>query len=194
MMLNSDDTSLNSIMTLKNADISLNSVLTPIHHPRMSHQPNDPKYKKCYHYAEMLINILNHPIKIKHFSGEGDPLRTQGEGAYQSVTSTKERGSQGEGNRDESPFPRRGGGAVMSHPKRGGGTVMSPPKRGGGIVMSYPKGACLKGGSTNHNRRKGVGGSCGPLKHSISSDGFDIKKMGAKCVPYYSSSTYRRLQ
>ena len=41
------------------------------------------------------------------------------------------------------------------------------------------------------------GGSCGPSKHSISSDGFDIKKMGAKWVPYYSRlstpNTYIRL-
>ena len=43
--------------------------MTPIHHPRMSHP----------------------------FQGEGDPLRTQGEGAYQSVTSTLGRGNQGEG-------------------------------------------------------------------------------------------------
>ena len=43
--------------------------MTSIHHPRMSHP----------------------------FQGEGDPLRTQGEGAYQSVTSTKGRGSQEEG-------------------------------------------------------------------------------------------------
>ena len=41
---------------------------TLIHHPRMSHQPNDTKYKICCHYTEMLINILNHPIKIKHLS------------------------------------------------------------------------------------------------------------------------------
>ena len=51
--------------------------MTPIHHSRMSHP----------------------------FQGEGDTLRTQGEGAYQSVTSTK-----GRENRDESPFPRRSGG------------------------------------------------------------------------------------
>ena len=54
---------------------------------------------------------LIHHLRMSHpFQGEGDPLRTHGEGAYQSVTSTKERGSQGEGDRDESPFPRRGGG------------------------------------------------------------------------------------
>ena len=86
--------------------------MTLIYHPRMSHQPNDPKYKICCHYAEMLINILNHPIKNKafgvmtfiyhprmshYFQGEGDPLRTLGEGTYQSVTCNKGRGNQGEG-------------------------------------------------------------------------------------------------
>ena len=48
--------------------------MTLIYHPRMSHQPNDPEYKICYHYAEMLIKILNHPIKICYMrQGEGDP-------------------------------------------------------------------------------------------------------------------------
>ena len=47
-----------------------------------------------------------HHLRMSHpFQGEGDPLRTQGE----------------RGDSDESPFPRRGGGAVMSHPKRVGG-------------------------------------------------------------------------
>ena len=90
-------------------------VMTPIHHPRMSHP----------------------------FQGEGDPLWTQGEGAYQSVTSTKGRGSQGEGAVMSHPF-QEGVGAVMSHPKRGGGTVMSHPKRGdwggGGLHQSHPRG------------------------------------------------------
>ena len=55
--------------------------MTPIHHLRMSHP----------------------------FQGEGDPLRTQGEGVYQSVACTK-----GRGECDESPFPRRGGGRDQS--------------------------------------------------------------------------------
>ena len=86
---------------------------------------------------------IHHP-----FQGERDPLRTQGEGVYQSVTSTKERGSQGEGGRDESPFPIRGGDRDES----------PFPKRGGGTEMSHPKGACPKGGSTNHNQGEGVEG------------------------------------
>ena len=52
------------------------------------------------------------------FAGERDPLRSQGEGEYQSVTGTK-----------------RGEGAVVSHPFLGERweTVMSHPKgRGGG--------------------------------------------------------------
>ena len=52
---------------------------------------------------------INHPSMSHPFQGEGDPLRTLGEGAYQSIKCTKGRGSQGEGDRDESPFPRRGG-------------------------------------------------------------------------------------
>ena len=54
-----------------------------------------------------------------------------------------------------------------------------------------------RGGSTNHNQGERVGDSCGPSKHNISSEGFDIKKMGAKWVPYYSRlstpNTYIRL-
>ena len=42
--------------------------MTPIHHPRMSHQHNDPEYKIFCHFAETLINIFNHPIKIKHLA------------------------------------------------------------------------------------------------------------------------------
>ena len=41
----------------------------------------------------------------------------------------------GVGNRDESPFPRRGGGSVLSHPKGdkgGGGLHQSQPREGGG--------------------------------------------------------------
>ena len=68
--------------------------MTPIHHPRMSHP----------------------------FQGEGDPLRTHGEGAYQSVTSTKGGGEP------------RGGSTVMSHPFQEGvgGRDESPfhPKEG----------------------------------------------------------------
>ena len=54
------------------------------------------------------------------------------------------------------PF-QEGVGAVMIHPKRGGLTVMSHPFKGGGTVMSHPKGACPKGGSTNHNQGGEVG-------------------------------------
>ena len=42
--------------------------MTLIHQSMMSHQPDDTKYKICCQYAEMLINILNHPIKIKHLA------------------------------------------------------------------------------------------------------------------------------
>ena len=42
--------------------------MTPIHHSMMSHQPNDTKFKIYCHYVETLINILNHPIKIKHLT------------------------------------------------------------------------------------------------------------------------------
>ena len=132
--------------------------MTLIHHPRMSHQPNATKYKICCHYAEMHNNILNHPIKIKHlaswrsfiirgwvilFRGGGDPLRTQGEGVYQSVTCTKGRGSQGEGGPWWVTLSKKGWGAVMGHPKRGGGTVMSHLKEGvsqGGLHQSQPRG------------------------------------------------------
>ena len=43
---------------------------------------------------------MSHP-----FLREGDPLQSQGEGVYQFVTGTKRRGD-----RDESPFLRRGWG------------------------------------------------------------------------------------
>ena len=111
-----------------------------------------------YHYAEMLNNILNHPIKIKHldapsssrdessFSGEGGPLRTQGEGAYQSVTSTKERGSQGEGGTVMShPFQEGVGGRDES-PKEGWGERDEPPKKGWGDRDESSKRSVSQGG------------------------------------------------
>ena len=81
--------------------------MTPIHHPRMSHP----------------------------FQGEGDPLRTQGEGSH--------------------PF-QEGWGAVMSHPKRGGGTVMSHPK--GACPKSSERGVS-QGRLHQSQPRGGVGGS-----------------------------------
>ena len=117
---------------------------------------------------------MSHP-----FLREGDPLWSQGEGAYQSVTSTKKRGGQAEGDRDESPFPRRGWGdrdelsfsggrgtlcRLMERRYDGGPALTqywldnSFPRRGGGTVMSHSKGACPKGkegGSTNHNEGEG---------------------------------------
>ena len=93
------------------------------------------------------MTLIHHQRMSHPFQGEGDPLRTQGEGAYQSVTSSKERGSQGEG------------GTVMSHPfQEGWGAVMSHPKRGGGTVMSHPKGACPKGGGGFHQLQPRGGG------------------------------------
>ena len=40
---------------------------------------------------------IYHSMMSYPFQGEGDPLRTQGEGTYQSVTCTKGWGSQGKG-------------------------------------------------------------------------------------------------
>ena len=97
--------------------------MTLIHHPRMSHQPNDTKYKICCHYAEMLNNILNHPIKIKHlaswrsliirgwvilFRGGGPPVDPRGGGV---PVCNKH---QGEGE------PRRGGAWWVTLSKKGG--------------------------------------------------------------------------
>ena len=57
------------------------------------------------------VMMLTHHPRMSHpFQGEGDPLRTQGEGAYQSVTSTKERGSQGDGTVMSHPFQEGVGG------------------------------------------------------------------------------------
>ena len=70
--------------------------------------------------------MMSHP-----FQGEGDPLQTQGEGAYQSVTSTKERGSQGVGGRDESP--KEGLGVCDESSKR-------EDKEGGGLHQSQQRG------------------------------------------------------
>ena len=130
-----------------------------IHHPRMSHQPNDPKYKICCHYAETFISILNHPIKIKHlaswrpyiirwwvilFRGGGPPADPRRGGVP--VCNMH----QGEGDRDESPFPRTGGGPWW----------VTLSKKGWGAVMSHPNGewAREEGGSTNHSQGEGVGG------------------------------------
>ena len=101
--------------------------MTPINHPRMSHQLNDTKYKICCQYAETLTcffngegAVVNHPIL-----GEGEPRG----GAYQSVTDTKWRGE----------------GAVVSHPFLGGGgsqgeaayqSVTGTKWRGEGVVVS----------------------------------------------------------
>ena len=125
--------------------------MTLIHHTRMSHQPNDTKYKICCHYAEMLINILNHPIKIKHessFSAGGGPPADPRGGAYQSVTSTKGRGNQGEGDRDESPFSRRGGGPWW----------VTQSGVGGPWWVIQRGGTREEGGSTNQIQVEGVGG------------------------------------
>ena len=54
------------------------------------------------------MTLIHHPRMSHSFQGEGDSLRTLGEGAYQSVTCDKGRGTKGRRDRDESPFPRRG--------------------------------------------------------------------------------------
>ena len=112
------------------------------------------------------------------FSERGGPLRSQGEGAYQSVTSTKRSGG---GTVMSQPFQEGGGGTVMSYPflregepcgimGRGydGGPALTQywlddsfPMRGGRSVMNHSKGACPKGGeggSTNHSQGEEVGG------------------------------------
>ena len=102
--------------------------------------------KKNCHYAEMLINILNHPIKIKHlaswrqfiirgwvilFRGRGTPADPRGGGPWWVTFSKKGWGpwwvtQRGWGDRDQS-F------------KRGGGTREAPPiiikGRGEGQIM-----------------------------------------------------------
>ena len=132
--------------------------MTLIHHPRMSHQPNDTKYKICCHYAEMHINILNHPIKIKHlaswcsfiirgcvilFRGRGTPCGPKGRGCVPVCNMHQGKGEP------------RGGGTVMSHPfqegvggrdeslKEGWGDRDESSKRGvsqGGLHQSQPRG------------------------------------------------------
>ena len=72
---------------------------------------------------------IHHPMMSNPFQGEGDHLRTQGEG-----------------------------GTVMSHPfQERVGDRDESPKEGWGTVMSHPKGVCPKGGSTNHNQGEGWG-------------------------------------
>ena len=73
------------------------------------------------------------------FLGEGDPLRSQGEGEYQSVTGTKRRG--GSGGSGESSFSRGGGGKGW-----GDREESSFPRRGWGTIMSHPKGPVSQGG------------------------------------------------
>ena len=76
-------------------------VMTPIHHPRMSHL----------------------------FQGEGTPC-----------------GPKGRRDRDESPFPRRGRGTVLSHPKKGWGDRDESPKEGwGGLWWVIQKGRVPRG-------------------------------------------------
>ena len=59
------------------------------------------------------------------------------------------------GDHDESPFLRRGVGGRDESSQWG----------------------TREGGSTNHSQGEGVRVSCAPSKHSISLDGFDIKKL-----------------
>ena len=40
-----------------------------IYHPRMSHHPDDTKFKICCQYSETLNNILNQPLKCVHTEG-----------------------------------------------------------------------------------------------------------------------------
>ena len=63
----------------------------------------------------------------------------------------------------------------MSHPFQ---------KGVGGTVMSYPKGACPKGGSTNHNQGEGVGAHYVnvALQNTVSPRTVLISK---RWVPYY---------
>ena len=44
-------------------------VMTPIHHLRISHHPDDTKFKICCQYSKTLNNILNQPLKCVHTEG-----------------------------------------------------------------------------------------------------------------------------
>ena len=111
------------------------------------------------------MTLIHHPRMSHPFQGEGNPLRPHWEGAYQSVTSTKERGSQGEG------------GTVISHPFQEGVVGRDEsPNRGGGTMMSHLKGACPKGGPSNHNQEEGVGA--------------DYVNLPAKWVLYYFNDIF----
>ena len=99
--------------------------MTPIHHSMMSHQPNDPKYKICCHYAELLINILNHPSKIKHLVSSEDESSFSGGGGP--------------------PVDPRGGGVPVCNKHQGEGELrgggpwwVTLSKKGWGAVMSHP--------------------------------------------------------
>ena len=45
------------------------SNMTLIYHPRMSHHPDDTKFKICCQYSKTLNNILIQPIKCMHTEG-----------------------------------------------------------------------------------------------------------------------------
>ena len=44
-------------------------VMTLIHHLRMSHHPDDTKFKICCQYSKTLNIILNQPLKCVHTEG-----------------------------------------------------------------------------------------------------------------------------
>ena len=100
-----------------------------------------------------------HHLMISHpFQGEGDLMQTQGEGAYQSVTCTKGRGNQVEGGPWWVTLSKKGWGGVWWVTQGGVGDRDESPNKGvGGTVTSHPKGACPKGGSTDHYQGGGVG-------------------------------------
>ena len=75
---------------------------------------------------------IYHSMMSYPFQGEGDPLRTQGEGTYQSVTCTKGWGSQGKGGPWWVTLSKKGWGTVLSHPFQEGVWGRDESPEGGG--------------------------------------------------------------
>ena len=85
---------------------------------------------------------IHHPRMSHPFQGEGTPC-----------------GPKGRGDCDKSPFPRRGGGTVLSHPKKGwGGDRDESPKEGWGDRDESSKRGVSQGGLHQSQSRGGGGG------------------------------------
>ena len=100
-------------------------------------------------------------------------------------------GSQGVGDRDESPFPRRGRETVMSHPFQGGmggpwWVILSKQGVEGPWWVIQRGRVPREGGSTNHSQGEGVGADYVnvPLQNKVSPRTVLILKKSVRSAHY----------